>query len=274
MKWSPDADAAIHKVPFFVRKRVRKKVETKVREAGKHRVTLSDVQALKRQFLAKGGMEKHIRGYDVSACFGGDGCPNSACSCSGLLTEITDLVERADLLSFLKKHVTGDLKFHHEFKVSLSDCPNACSRPQIADIGIIGAVVPGVGTAECSFCDACVDICPDRAIHLSDQGPVIDPDGCQNCGKCVPACPTGTIEPVESGFRVMLGGRLGRYPRLAMELPGIYSRQAVLDIVQRCIDFYKIHSKKGERFAHLLKRVDQVTDPVSKSGYGAAEPDA
>ena len=31
---------------------------------------------------------------------------------------------------------------HHEFRVSLSACPNACSRPQIVDIGLIGAVTP------------------------------------------------------------------------------------------------------------------------------------
>ena len=29
-----------------------------------------------------------------------------------------------------------DLKFHHEFRVTVADCPNSCSQPQIKDIGI------------------------------------------------------------------------------------------------------------------------------------------
>ena len=57
MIWEKDADAAVRQVPFFVRKKVRQRVETFVAEKGRDRVCLGDVRALKRKFLSKGGME-------------------------------------------------------------------------------------------------------------------------------------------------------------------------------------------------------------------------
>jgi len=256
--WEKDADAAIKKVPFFVRKKVRKRVETFVSDKGRDRVSLGDVNALKKKFLSKGGMESEIKGYDVSACFGGGGCPNSVVSSGQLIIDIQTLMEEADILSFLKSEVKGDLKFHHEFRVSISDCPNACSRPQITDIGIIGAAVPCITTAPCSACGACVDICPEQAIVLDDMGPKIDSDACLSCGKCTGVCPTDTLETGKNGFRVLLGGRLGRHPRLGMEVPGILSHDEVLDLVRRCLRFYKTHSREGKRFSHLLESLSQI----------------
>ena len=92
-------------------------------------------------------MEKEIKGYDVSACFGGGGLSQFRGPSTGqLVKDIEALMEKANILAFLKSNVKGGLKFHHEFRVSISDCPNACSRPQIADIGIIGAAFPGSPT--------------------------------------------------------------------------------------------------------------------------------
>ena len=94
--------------------------------------------------------EKEIKGYEIATCFGGSGCPNSANSDTRLAADMEKIFETENLLGFLKSTVKGDLKFHHEFRVSLSECPNACSRPQIADIGIIGAVLPGITDDACS----------------------------------------------------------------------------------------------------------------------------
>ncbi|MCP4022815.1 MAG: 4Fe-4S dicluster domain-containing protein [Desulfobacteraceae bacterium] len=260
MKWSVEADKAVGKVPFFVRKRVRNKVETFAKENGKQRVDLEDVTAVKKKFLSKGGMEKEIKGFQVDTCFGSDGCPNRANSGTKLAGEIETLLKEENILSFLKANVKGDLKFHHEFRVSLSDCPNACSRPQIADIGIIGAVSPKVTDEDCTLCSQCVFSCREEAIFLDEtlEKPVINMDLCLKCAHCIHACPTGTIAEEQKGFRVFLGGRLGRHPRLAMEVHGILSHDQVIDIVKKCLKFYKTHSRNGKRFAHLFKRVDQV----------------
>lgn len=258
MKWSADAEQAIKKVPFFIRKKVKKKVEVYAAGKGKNSVDLSDVDELKKKFLSKGGMESQIKGYEVSACFGASGCPNIANPTADLAAEIESQFKKADILSFLKANVIGDLKFHHEFRVVLADCPNACSRPQIVDIGIIGAAAPYVTDEPCTLCKACVEACRENAIELKDEKPVIEMDRCLQCAKCIQACPTGTIEERQKGFRVLLGGRLGRHPRLAMEVLGIMSHNQVIQIVKNCLEFYKNHSKNGQRFSHTLSSIDQI----------------
>ena len=66
------------------------------------------------------------------------------------------------------------------------------------------------------------------------------------------ACPTGTIAEGSKGYRVQLGGKLGRHPRLAQELPGIYSEEQVVQIVKESLRFYKKNSHNGERFGQIL----------------------
>lgn len=264
MRWSVDAEQAIKKVPFFVRKKVRKKVEAYAAQKGKGSVDLNDVTELKQKFLSKGGMESQIKGYEVSTCFGPSGCPNVAHSTARLAEEIEGILKKEDILSFLKANVRGDLKFHHEFRVVLADCPNACSRPQIVDIGIIGAAAPELTGTGCTLCGACVGACKEDAVVLDPENeiPEIDESKCLLCAKCSQDCPTGTITEKEKGYRVMLGGRLGRRPRLAMEVPGLQTHDQVIRIVKNSLQFYKSHSKNGQRFSHLLSSVDQVMWPM------------
>ncbi len=252
MKWTQEADDTLKKVPFFVRKRVRARVEKEAREAGKQAVSLADVKATQARYLKT--MSSEIKGYQLDTCFGPNGCPNRAAISDGLLEEIEALLKKEDLLGFLKASVQGDLKFHHEFRISLADCPNACSQPQIKDIGIIGACAPRVTTVPCTLCEACVEACKENAISLDSENefPQIDMDRCLYCGKCMQACPTGTITEGRQGFRVQLGGKLGRHPRLGRELPGIYSEDQVVLIVTECLRFYKQTSKNGERFGEIL----------------------
>ena len=50
MEWTPEAKAAVQHVPFFVRKRVRARVEKEATDAGKERVTLADVKATHERY--------------------------------------------------------------------------------------------------------------------------------------------------------------------------------------------------------------------------------
>ena len=252
MKWNLEADDAIKKVPFFVRKKVRARVEKEAREAGKQVVTLVDVKATQARYLKN--MSSEIKGYQLDTCFGPNGCPNRAAISDGLMEKLETLLKKEDLLGFLKANVKGDLKFHHEFRITLAECPNACSQPQIKDIGIIGACAPRLTPEPCTLCEACVEACKENAITLDTdtESPRIDMNACLYCGKCMQACPTGTIAEGSKGFRVQLGGKLGRHPRLAQELPGIYSEEQVVLIVKDCLQFYKQTSKHGERFGQIL----------------------
>lgn len=251
MQWTAEAESAIRKVPFFVRKKVKARVECEAREAGRACVSLAEVKRTQARYLT--GMHRDVQGYRIEMCFGSSGCPNRAVAGDGLQGRLEKLLEKEDLLGFLKAHVDGRLKFHHEFRISLADCPNACSQPQIRDVGIIGAAMPAISDADCSLCAACVETCREDALSLGTQGPpVLNAARCVACGQCVAACPTGTLESGPKGYRIQLGGKLGRHPQLAWELPGIYDLQQVLAIVQDCLRFYKARSRHGERFAELF----------------------
>jgi len=253
MKWTSEAEAAVKKVPFFVRKKVRSRIENEAAKAGKKVVSLADVKATQARFLSN--MSSEIKGYQLDTCFGASGCPNRANSGDKLLERIERLLKEEDLLAFLKQQVKGELKFHHEFRITMADCPNACSQPQIKDIGIIGASLPVLTDETCTLCEACVDECRENAISLQKEKsrPDINYDLCLACGKCIEVCPTDTIVADKKGFRVQLGGKLGRHPQLAKELPDIYSEDEVIGIVKSCIAFYKENSKHGERFAEIFK---------------------
>lgn len=256
MKWTKEAENKIKNVPFFVRRKVRLTIEKQVAESGKTIVSVDDVNAAKKRLVSK--MDSEIKGYQIDTCFGHQGCPNRANRGDQLLEKIERILIKADLLTFLKQSLEKKPKFHHEFRVTISECPNACSQPQIKDIGIIGAIIPHITTEECTLCGLCVNACVDHCIELKDgeNQPVIDFDRCVKCGKCTSVCPAETLAVKRKGFRVQLAGKLGRHPRLAQELPGIYTEDEVIKIVKDCIAFYKKNSKHGKRFAEIFTQPD------------------
>jgi dissimilatory sulfite reductase (desulfoviridin) alpha/beta subunit len=196
---------------------------------------------------------KQIKGYQLTLCFGPGGCPNSIMAATPLSERIEKVLRAADLLGFLRSKGIKDPKHHHEFKVALAECPNACSQPQIKDIGILAAHRPRIGAKACSECNGCLSVCRERAIQIDPTPrPVIDHDRCVACGQCIPACPAGTLASGVKGWRVQLGGKLGRHTQLARELPGIYDEATVPEIVSACLEWYKTRDHGGERFGSVL----------------------
>jgi dissimilatory sulfite reductase (desulfoviridin) alpha/beta subunit len=248
MKWTEEAEEAV--------KKVLERIEKEASEAGKSIVAIAEVKATQQRYLS--GIASEIKGYQLDTCFGPSGCPNRAYVGDDLLKRIEMLLKEEDLLGFLKKNVKGDLKFHHEFRITFSDCPNACSQPQIKDIGIIGAVLPAITDEKCSLCDACVGSCAEGAVSIDKEKevPVINFDLCLKCGKCVKACPTGTLVSGKNGFRILLGGKLGRHPRLGHELKCVVTEEEAFEITQLCINLYKKKSTGGKRFAEIFNEAD------------------
>ncbi|MGW8321364.1 MAG: 4Fe-4S binding protein [Thermodesulfobacteriota bacterium] len=255
MRWTPEAEEAVERVPFFVRKRVRKRVEEEAIRSGAKTVRREHVQRCKERYLNR--MEDDVKGCQVETCFGPSGCPNRAFVDDEMAGLLEERISKRNWRAFLEDRVGGPLKVHHEFRVSVSDCPNACSRPQIADLGLLGAREPAIGEEPCNRCEACVEVCREGAVSLAEgsAGPVVDADKCLFCGQCIEVCPTGTLREGRSGYRIVVGGKLGRHPRLATPLEGIHERQQALDRLDHCLDFCVEHSRGGERLGEILNRV-------------------
>jgi dissimilatory sulfite reductase (desulfoviridin) alpha/beta subunit len=254
MKWTDEAEGAVSKVPFFIRKRVKKRVEEEAERQGRPVVTLDQVKTCQQRFLQN--MDREVKGYQVEACFGPTGCPNAVVVDPELVQKLEKKLEQRNLRDFLKEKVKGPLKMHHEFRVSLSTCPNACSRPQIVDFGIIGALRPGISDEPCTLCGDCREACLEGAVALEEEPaqPVIDFDRCLACGQCSKVCPTGTLMEGEKGYRILLGGKLGRHPQLGKELAGIHSEKDLLETLDRTLDHYQKYNQKGERLGEVLKQ--------------------
>ncbi|MDH5297966.1 MAG: 4Fe-4S binding protein [Desulfobulbaceae bacterium] len=218
-----------------------------------------------------GTAKEETRGFQVDSCLGPSGCPNRVGDGDTLVARVEAALDALDLKSFLKARVKGVLKSHHRFRVSISDCPNGCSRPQIVDVGLLGACQPGLTDEPCNRCNGCVESCREQAIILADGCcPLIDFTRCLACGQCLGACPTGTLAEAKRGYRILVGGKLGRHPRLGRELPGIFTADEALLVVNRCLEFYMANWCAGERFGEILNRVGD--EGLAAAGTTGAEP--
>ncbi|MEW6185978.1 MAG: 4Fe-4S dicluster domain-containing protein [Thermodesulfobacteriota bacterium] len=204
-------------------------------------------------------MEQEVKGFQVETCFGTTDCPNRAVEASGIPQKIEQILIKRDLKTFLKERVQGPLKMHHELRLSLSCCPNACSRPQIVDLGIIGAQKPKMTGEPCSRCRACVEACREGAIRLDDgeEKPTFHMEKCLYCGQCLKVCPTGTLQVDQEGFRLLVGGKLGRHPRLGKDLGEIFTEPDLLSVLNEYLDLYQTHNQNGERLGEILPRLNE-----------------
>lgn len=142
---------------------------------------------------------------------------------------------------------------HHErLRLSLCACANGCARPQVADLGLLAAREIAVRTDRCTGCGACVAACPDGAFALREGVAALDAACCLGCGRCLAVCPAEALTAGPVAFRVTLGGRLGRRPRLGLELPVRFSPQATLAMVERCLRAHAALSRPGGRLADIL----------------------
>jgi dissimilatory sulfite reductase (desulfoviridin) alpha/beta subunit len=194
-----------------------------------------------------------LKGWRIETCKGPkEGCANRAAPDDALAQDLDAVFRARDFGAGLRAIVGGKLKRRHEFTVAVADCPNACSRPQIADLGLIGAVEPMQTSEVCHQCMGCVHACREAAISHPGLLPIVDPSRCVRCGSCTRVCLSGTLQAGLRGWRIQVGGRLGRHPRLAVELPGIYAREGVLAAAACCLDLHLRHARGGERFGELL----------------------
>jgi dissimilatory sulfite reductase (desulfoviridin) alpha/beta subunit len=262
--WAPEAAQALKGVPVLVRPLARRKVEERVRGEGRDQVGLADFAAAEARFRAVmgGRSEKDLAQLMPAANRPGvqlvvlescraklSGCPNALMDTEPWRAALEEWLAVNQVSERLRAKVEGDqVLFHHKLRLSLAGCPNGCSRPQIADLALVGTVSPLFVPDDCTACGACAAVCPDGAIAVAESLSW-DRDLCLGCLGCSDACPSGAVSlgPVEA--RVLMGGKLGRHPRLAQEAARVETPAQAVALMGRAIDDYIEQAPRGERFA-------------------------
>ena len=161
-----------------------------------------------------------------------------------------------------------DVKLPHKFKIGIGGCPNNCIKPDLNDFGIMGQRVPAFDEDMCSGCKKCSieESCRIGAAKVVNGKLQIDKDKCNNCGSCIDKCHFDSIECEKEGLKLFIGGRWGKSIRRGEPLPGIYTKEETLDIIERAILYYRENGKTGERFGAMIDRIG--FEEVSKGILG------
>jgi anaerobic sulfite reductase subunit C len=142
-----------------------------------------------------------------------------------------------------------------KIKFSVTGCPNACAKPQENDLGVMGILKPAIYTDDCSGCGTCTFMCPEKAIVIENDTAKILWDKCNLCGACVGACPTDLITEEWKGYKIFVGGKIGKHPKLGSELIDAKSPEETIAIFRKIINWSKKNTNIGERFGDCLDRV-------------------
>ena len=203
-----------------------------------------------REYIAKAGLETGGTGSKVRPVVSckGTTCQYGLCDTYALSNEIHE--------RFFKGY--HGVSLPHKFKIAVGGCPNNCVKPNLNDLGIVGARVLRFDVEKCRGCKKCqMELaCPIGAAQLVDGKLVIDVDQCNNCGRCIGKCPFHCNDEGTYGYKVYIGGRWGKKIAHGQMLDKIFtSEQEVLDVVEKAILLFRSEGISGERFADTINRI-------------------
>ncbi|GAB4330958.1 MAG: hypothetical protein Kow0099_01950 [Candidatus Abyssubacteria bacterium] len=191
---------------------------------------------------------------EVITCRAGKGgCPMAQIEAQAIaerLAEVFTEHKRA-----LEERLSKPFNFHSQFCAAVTGCPNACAQPQIRDFGVIGRARIGFDESLCSGCGMCEEACKEGAIEFVGGIPRIDHSRCIGCGDCVRSCQQDALSVEGVRYEVIVGGKLGRHPRLAVSLGEFDTIEEVAACLRRAIQLLLREGEKGERLGALLDRL-------------------
>ena len=93
------------------------------------------------------------------------------------------------------------------------------------------------------------------AVSMQDGKALIDVDQCNNCGRCQGTCRFDALEHSETMYRVYVGGKWGKRVRMGSPLTKLFTRDEVIDAVEKAILLFKQQGISGERFGDTVERL-------------------
>ena len=122
-------------------------------------------------------------------------------------------------------------------RIAISACPNACTSETLNEIGITGLCTPVRQHGYCTGCGTCVQYCQEEALSVREGRILMDDNTCMDCGTCVRSCVYGILESKPVSYRITIGGRRGRHPKVGMHLVTVNSEAAALTVIDQIIDW-------------------------------------
>ncbi len=270
VEWEKSEEDRLLRMPSIARDTIRHKIEGRAITKETRVQTRADFWEIREEFLSEmsGESERDLKailpcenrsGVEmvvIEACHNDlSNCRNPLINTSEWKKAIEDWARENNISERLRKNIKSDrVRHHNKLRISISACPNACSRPQIADVGIVGFVRPEFDPSECNSCGSCAAACPDGAIRYDGEPPWFELEKCQGCKECFRACPKQCVSLSQPAVRIMVGGKLGRRPRLAESVGEASNMSEALAILDRIVNDYINNADPGERFADYWAR--------------------
>ena len=282
MKWDENAEKAheILPIPPMMGPYARLQSETIARHKGLNSVTdniVKETEKIYADFMGKEKTEQlraFISGtgpapeiedelffedenalYHIDVCFAkyGENSTLVRDTLKEMKRSVISIMEEENLTEIMADLSTVAFHGGSRFSVGMTGCPNCCVSPYMKNFGIIMQHRVSITDAECTLCGECLKMCIDKAIQLSDDGPVIDRETCVQCELCARDCPTGKLVVNERGFRVIVGGTGARNPSLAVIVEDFTSKERVLAILRNTIAKLRI-AQPGETLRSIIDR--------------------
>lgn len=257
MKWTVEANNQIGAFPYFVRFTARKLIEEKNRENNKFLVEIEDVLKIKENESIKNLLNidyelnniEYKQNLSMNICGGIRGCKRTFFDDMEIAKLFYRVLEESNILRTIEE--TRGTRRNSSIKAAISGCPNSCSRPQVQDLSIVGYNKPKLTDQECIKCGKCEKECVLDLITVNENIN-INMDECIGCGKCISACPTGSIDKGEEGYRILVGGRLGKDPSLARIYGEFTNLKDLENGLEEVLEKFKKCLENGVRFSDIL----------------------
>jgi anaerobic sulfite reductase subunit C len=193
---------------------------------------------------------------EVLTCRAGQGgCPMALFDAKMVAEKVAAILSDPEYEQRLEERMAGPMKYHSQFCAVVTGCPNACAQPQIKDFGVIGRACIGFTEELCTGCGMCEQACKEGVLCLVDGVPHIDFSRCIGCSDCVRSCQFDALSVASQKYEVIVGGKLGRHPRLAQSLGVFDTIDEAVECLRRAIELLLAEGKKGERLGALLERL-------------------
>jgi dissimilatory sulfite reductase (desulfoviridin) alpha/beta subunit len=196
-----------------------------------------------------------LEGYQLQPCRGFQGaCPFALVKDASLAHQIDAAVRISTWWQRRSQRNGRALPHHLRMRLALAACPNACTMPQIRDVGIIATLTPEAIRPQCNGCGRCERVCREAAIAVHAGRAQLTTEKCVGCGQCIHNCPKGAIASGPVQLRILVGGRMGRHPRWAEDLCVVDPASAAA-VVRAFLDCVTPQMRPGEPVANAVARM-------------------